>query len=147
MNAPQEVGPYPPITRQVNCETCGAPLLRVLGKETITTLDGEEVLFRRTSDYLLCRNCLHLYPIGSVRLENSPNADYGDDGSPQGSDGPDGENLASTGGDAAYFGALDFDAVQLADEVIVVKAPREEAAPDGDLATSEPIPLEDQFDQ
>jgi hypothetical protein len=51
----------------MNCLECGAPLVRVLGEETITTLDGQTLLFRRTSDYLLCRSCLRLYSVVTLR--------------------------------------------------------------------------------
>lgn len=51
----------------MNCGECGNPLVRVMGEETITTLEGETLVFRRTSDYLLCRNCLRLYSVVELR--------------------------------------------------------------------------------
>ena len=51
----------------MNCDECGRRLVKVLGEETITTLEGETLMFRRESDYLLCRSCLKLYSIVKLR--------------------------------------------------------------------------------
>lgn len=51
----------------MNCGNCGNPLARVLGEETITTLEGETMVFRRRTDYLLCRKCLRLFSIIELR--------------------------------------------------------------------------------
>lgn len=51
----------------MKCDECGRRLVKVLGEETITTLEGETMLFRRDSDYLLCRSCLRLYSIVKLR--------------------------------------------------------------------------------
>jgi hypothetical protein len=45
-------------------------MVRVLGEETVTTLDGETYVFRRTSDYLLCRSCLKLFSVVELREKN-----------------------------------------------------------------------------
>lgn len=58
-------------------------MVRVLGEETVTTLEGETIVFRRTSDYLLCRSCLKLFSVAEVREKNritqvgeAPNVSY-----------------------------------------------------------------------
>ena len=53
--------------KQLNCEECNEPMVRVLGEETVTTLEGETIVFRRTSDYLLCRSCLKLFSVVEMR--------------------------------------------------------------------------------
>jgi hypothetical protein len=54
----------------LNCEECNEPMVRVLGEETVTTLDGETLVFRRTSDYLLCKSCLKLFSVVALRAKN-----------------------------------------------------------------------------
>lgn len=53
---------------------CGNQLIAVLGEETIKTLDGQVLVFRRRTDYLLCRACLKLYSVLKLR-----GRDLGDD--------------------------------------------------------------------
>lgn len=48
------------------CE-CGQRLLAAVGEETITTVEGERMVFRRRSDYVLCPNCLRIYSIAQLR--------------------------------------------------------------------------------
>lgn len=48
------------------CE-CGERLLAAVGEETITTVEGERMVFRRQSDYVLCPNCLRLYSVTQLR--------------------------------------------------------------------------------
>jgi hypothetical protein len=55
----------------MNCDECGRRLVKVLGEETITTLEGETITFRRQSDYLLCRSCLKLYSIVELREQEN----------------------------------------------------------------------------
>ena len=63
----------------MNCGECGNPLVRVMGEETITTLEGETLVFRRTSDYLLCRNCLRLYSVVELRGGQTRHHEVGQD--------------------------------------------------------------------
>lgn len=53
----------------VLCANCGTQLLRAMGEETITTLEGAEMVFRRTTDYLVCSSpeCLRLYSVVRIR--------------------------------------------------------------------------------
>ncbi|MGH2706517.1 MAG: hypothetical protein ACRDJ4_15950 [Actinomycetota bacterium] len=52
---------------------CGQVLVQAVGEESLKTLGGEEVPFRRRTDYLLCPVCLKLYPCDQLRKL------YGDD--------------------------------------------------------------------
>jgi hypothetical protein len=52
---------------------CGQVLVQAVGEESLKTLGGEEVPFRRRTDYLLCPVCLKLYPCDELRRL------YGDD--------------------------------------------------------------------
>jgi hypothetical protein len=56
--------------KKINCEECNEPMVRVLGEETVTTLEGETIVFRRTSDYLLCKSCLKLFSVVEMREKN-----------------------------------------------------------------------------
>lgn len=51
------------------CANCGTKLLRAMGEETITTLEGSEMVFRRNTDYLVCASpeCLRLYSVVRIR--------------------------------------------------------------------------------
>lgn len=51
------------------CE-CGEGLLTAVGEETITTVGGERMVFRRRSDYVLCPNCLRLYSVAQLRADD-----------------------------------------------------------------------------
>lgn len=48
------------------CE-CGERLLAAVGEETITTVEGHQLVFRRRTDYVLCPRCLRLYAIAHLR--------------------------------------------------------------------------------
>lgn len=52
---------------------CGGRLVRAVGEETIRTVDGEELRFRRRSDYVVCPSCLRGYRV--VRLRTEDDAD------------------------------------------------------------------------
>lgn len=56
------------------CE-CGERLLAAVGEETITTVEGERLTFRRRSDYVLCPACLNLYSMTRLRDEY-PDGEY-----------------------------------------------------------------------
>lgn len=66
------------------CE-CGERLLAAVGDETITTVEGDQMVFRRRSDYVLCPRCLKLYTASQLR-------------------GPEGAEMV---GDASVFAELD----------------------------------------
>lgn len=56
------------------CE-CGASLLAAVGEETITTVEGMQMVFRRRTDYVLCPRCLRLYSVSQLRGEESGEMD------------------------------------------------------------------------
>ncbi|MGH9197858.1 MAG: hypothetical protein ACRD1T_19210 [Acidimicrobiia bacterium] len=135
--------------------TCGNRLLAVLGEETIRTLDGTTVVFRRRTDYLLCRACLKLYSIYTLRGK-------ADDAEPQIDEERrlPGSGPLVVGDDEEVEGApfsVDLDDAQV--EVVELSQLTEEekaqlasltrysipeVIPEGD---AEPVPLEDQFEQ
>ncbi len=49
------------------CDRCGAQLLQALGNETIRTLEGEAIVFRRNTDYVVCAECYAVYSIQQLR--------------------------------------------------------------------------------
>ena len=49
------------------CDRCGAQLLQALGQETIRTLEGEALVFRRNTDYVVCAECFAVYSIEELR--------------------------------------------------------------------------------
>lgn len=51
------------------CE-CGERLVAAVGEETITTVEGESLVFRRTTDYVLCPRCHKLYSVSVLREED-----------------------------------------------------------------------------
>lgn len=51
---------------------CGERLVEVLGEETIKTLGGEVIYFRRRTDYLLCPACRKLYSVRKLRGQDYP---------------------------------------------------------------------------
>lgn len=52
----------------INCNECGEPLIDEIDVRTLT-VEGEEIPFRRTSDYLVCSNCGAIRSITSLRAE------------------------------------------------------------------------------
>lgn len=52
----------------INCNECGEPLIEELDVGTLT-LEGEEIAFRRTSDYIVCSNCGAIRSITSLRAQ------------------------------------------------------------------------------
>lgn len=49
----------------VTC-ACGEPLLDDLRRDTIE-LSGTELVYRRTTDYVLCESCGEIHSIGHLR--------------------------------------------------------------------------------
>lgn len=52
----------------MDCSECGEPLIDELDVGTLT-VEGEEIPFRRTSDYIACANCGAIRSITSLRAE------------------------------------------------------------------------------
>lgn len=48
------------MTGPVLC-SCGAVLLQEAGEDTVTPLGGQPIRFRRTTDYVICPECLSVY--------------------------------------------------------------------------------------
>lgn len=53
-----------------SCE-CGQPLVMGVGSEAVVTLSGQEVAFRRDTDFVICTRCLSSYRAGELRAEPS----------------------------------------------------------------------------
>lgn len=41
--------------------SCGAVLLQEAGQDTVTPIGGEPIRFRRTTDFVICSECLSVY--------------------------------------------------------------------------------------
>lgn len=49
---------------QIDCAKCGALLVKRVTARGVTPVDSDvEVPFRRTTDYVMCRECMALFPI------------------------------------------------------------------------------------
>lgn len=46
---------------------CGTVLLESVGPDSITTLDGQEIPFRRTTDYVICDVCDASFRVDQLR--------------------------------------------------------------------------------
>ncbi len=99
------------------CANCGTKLLRAMGEETITTLEGAEMVFRRTTDYLVCTSpeCLRLYSVVRIREH---------------------EVLGGTG-----------DIELTAELSRIAKGPVTGVPGNLELPTDDPLPLEEHFEQ
>lgn len=64
------------MSKQLRC-ICGEVLLDRLDDPEVTTLEGERMVFRRNTDFILCFNCLRLYRISLLRAEGLENALFG----------------------------------------------------------------------
>lgn len=136
--------------------TCGARLIAVLGEETIRTLDGTTIVFRRRTDYLLCRACLKLYSIALLRgkPDDAPPEIVEEERRTPGSAplvvgedevderAPFSVELDDTDVDVVELSQLtDEEKAQLAS---LTRYSIPEVIPESD---AEPVPLEDQFEQ
>lgn len=52
------------------CEECGLELVTAIGERAVRTPEGQIVVFRRTTDYLLCSGCQSLFSITQIRAAN-----------------------------------------------------------------------------
>jgi len=64
------------MSKQLRC-LCGEVLLDRLDDPEVTTLDGERMVFRRNTDFVLCFNCLRLYRVSGLREGVLESALYG----------------------------------------------------------------------
>ncbi len=64
------------MSKQLRC-LCGEVLLDRLDDPEVTTLDGDRMVFRRNTDFVLCFNCLRLYRMSLLREEGLESALYG----------------------------------------------------------------------
>jgi hypothetical protein len=125
----------------MRCEPCGHPLVRVLGEETITTLEGRTILFRRLTDYLLCRNCLRLYSVVRLRArQEGDQAEYS------------GEVVDMTGLSRDGWSRSDDlseDPVSLmgAGGLVIADFGESQKALVQETSGDEPVPLADEFEQ
>lgn len=136
--------------------TCGNRLIAVLGEETIRTLDGSTIVFRRRTDYLLCRACLRLYSVANLRgkPEDAPPAIIEEERRMPGSaplvvgeDEPDERAPFSVELDDSEVQVVELSQLTEDEKAQLASLTRysiPEVIPESD---TEPVPLEDQFEQ
>lgn len=64
------------MSKQLRC-LCGEVLLDRLDDPEVTTPDGERMVFRRNTDFVLCFNCLRLYRVSLLRQGGLERALFG----------------------------------------------------------------------
>lgn len=54
--------------------SCGESLLADIDQDTVTTVEGHNLVFRRNTDFILCFRCLSLFTISGFRDEGPEGA-------------------------------------------------------------------------
>lgn len=53
----------------INCTTCDEPLIKELTQTSLTTVEGETFVFKRTTDHVACPNCGAMKSVRTLRAE------------------------------------------------------------------------------
>ena len=65
---------------QVMCPACGAVLLeRVTTRGVVPAGSEVELPFRRTTDHVVCTECLAAYPVNDFQVEDAPEPETEED--------------------------------------------------------------------